>query len=109
VDDIIINGDDTQNIKKLKQDMMGTFKMTDLGPAHYYLGIELQQCPEGIYFHQRCYISNLQDRFGMMDCTLLNIPMNPRTKLQKDTKTALVDPKLYQILVGGLLHATISR
>jgi hypothetical protein len=35
--------------------------------------------------------------------------MNPNTKLQKETGTQPVNPKLYQSLVGALLHATISR
>ena len=35
--------------------------------------------------------------------------MNPRTKLAKHTSTPPVDIKTYQSLVGGLLHATISK
>jgi hypothetical protein len=45
----------------------------------------------------------------MADCASMSVPMNPKTKLRKETETALVDPHLYQSLVGGLLHATISR
>jgi hypothetical protein len=45
VDDIIIIGDDTQNINYLKKHMMTTFRMTDLDNASYYLGVEIQQAP----------------------------------------------------------------
>jgi hypothetical protein len=93
VDDIISTGDDEQNIKELKKDLMHAFKMTDLGPAHYYLGVK--QRPKGIYFHQRGSILKFLDHFGMTKCTSLNIPMNPITKLQKDTKIAPIDSKLY--------------
>jgi transposase InsO family protein len=51
VDDIIITGNDTQNINYLKRHMMTTFRMTDLGNASCYLVVEIQQAPEGIYFH----------------------------------------------------------
>ena len=37
------------------------------------------------------------------------VPMNPKTKLCNETTSAPVDQHLYQSLVGGLLHATISR
>ena len=109
VDNILITGNDDLYIQKLKNHMMTTFRMTDLGNASYYLGIELQQTPEGTYFHQKGYIEKLLDRFGMTDCSPMAMPMNPRTKLRKDTASEPVDPHLYQSLVGGLLHATISR
>jgi hypothetical protein len=109
VDDIIITGNDDKNIQHLKHHMMTSFRMTDLGNASYYLGVEIQQCPEGTYFHQRGYIEKLLDRFGMSGCTPASIPMNPKAKLQKETGSAPVDPVFYQNLVGGLLHATISR
>jgi hypothetical protein len=35
--------------------------------------------------------------------------MNPRSQLRKQIGTKPVDPKTYQSLVGGLLHAIISR
>ena len=35
--------------------------------------------------------------------------MNPKTKLKKDIGTNHVDPKTYQSLVSGLLHAKISQ
>jgi hypothetical protein len=45
----------------------------------------------------------------MAECTPMTVPMNRKTKLRKETESAPVDPKLYQSLVGGLLHATINR
>jgi hypothetical protein len=109
VDDIIITRNDDKNIQHLKHHMMTTFCMTNLGNVSYYLGVEIQQCPEGTYFHQKGYIEKLLDKFGMSGCTLASIRMNPKKKLQKETSFAPVDPVLYQSIVGCLLHATISR
>jgi hypothetical protein len=83
--------------------------MSDLGDATYYLGVEIVQQDNGIYFHQRGYIEKILDRFGMSNCTPLSSPMNPNTKLQKETSSQPVNPKLYQSLVEALLHATISH
>ena len=95
LDNIITTSNDGKHIQHLKQYMMGTFHMTDLGTTSYYLGVEIQQKPEGIYFHQKGYVEKLLDRFGMTDCTLMAVPMNPKTKLCKDTETIFVDPLLY--------------
>jgi hypothetical protein len=51
VNDIIITGDDETHISNLKRQMMTSFKMTDLGDANYYLGVEILQTTNGIYFH----------------------------------------------------------
>jgi hypothetical protein len=59
VDDIIIAGDDEIYIATLKEHMMNSFKMSDLGDATYYLGVEIVQEPNGIYFHQRGYIERI--------------------------------------------------
>jgi hypothetical protein len=109
INDIIITGDDEIHISKLKKQMMTSFKMSDLGDANYYLGVEILQTTDGIYFHQRGYLEKILECFGMIDCTPISSPMNPKTKLQKDTGSSPVDPKLYQSFVGALLHATISR
>jgi hypothetical protein len=69
VDDIILTGDDDATISHIKRTMMDSFKMTDLGDARYYLGIELDYTEDGIYFHQKGYIEKLLDRFGMINCT----------------------------------------
>jgi hypothetical protein len=95
VDDIIITGDDNVLIESLIHGLRSNFKMTDLGNATYYLGIELIQWPEDTYFHQRGYIKKILDRFGMLHCTPASTPMNPRLKLTKDTGTQPVDVKTY--------------
>ena len=87
---------------------MKSFKITNLGDAKFYLGIKLIQRHDGIYFHQQGYIQRLLDKFGMSDCIPFSTPLNPKTKLAKDSGTNFVDPTTYQSLVEGLLHATIS-
>jgi hypothetical protein len=88
---------------------MTSFKISNLGDANYCLGVEILQTTNGIYFHQRGYSEKILERFGMAKCTPISSPMNPKTKLQKDTGSSPVDPKFYQSLVGAFLHATISR
>ena len=41
VDDIVITGDDVEEIKRLKENLGKTFEVKDLGPLRYFLGIEI--------------------------------------------------------------------
>ena len=41
VDDLIYTGNNKEMIQAIKEDMMKTFKITDLGLMYYFLGIEI--------------------------------------------------------------------
>ena len=43
VDDLVITGADTAEIISFKQQMIGMFRMSDLGMLSYYLGIEVSK------------------------------------------------------------------
>ncbi|XP_052141858.1 uncharacterized protein LOC127761587 [Oryza glaberrima] len=53
VDDIIITGDDTQEIAQLKENISKEFEVKDLGQLKYFLGIEIARSPRGIVLSQR--------------------------------------------------------
>jgi hypothetical protein len=55
VDDLIITGNDVNEIAKFKLQMQTTFKMSDLGLLSFYLGIEVQQGSNGISLSQTTY------------------------------------------------------
>jgi len=42
VDDLVITGSSSDDIKRFKKEMAAAFKMSDLGLLHYYLGIEVK-------------------------------------------------------------------
>jgi hypothetical protein len=42
VDDLVITGPDSEDICMFKKEMVGVFKMADLGLLRYYLGIEVR-------------------------------------------------------------------
>ena len=61
VDDILIALNDCQHMKKLKQDLMKTFEMKDMGPVHYCLGIEFKQDAEMV--PSLCHKIGIQRKF----------------------------------------------
>ena len=53
VDDILISSSDATSVTKLKQFMDAQFKLKDLGPIRYFLGLEIARSSRGISMSQR--------------------------------------------------------
>ena len=56
VDDIIITGTDDSMIKSIQASLRDYFHMEDLGPLHYFLGLEVHQSPKGLFLNQHIHI-----------------------------------------------------
>jgi hypothetical protein len=83
VDDLIITGNHEVHIKQVKQELQKGFKMTDLGPLQYYLGVEVSQQSHQIFLSQTKYATKLLKKFGMEDCKPSLTPMEQNLKLSK--------------------------
>ena len=86
VDDLIITGTDPSHILEFKDQMQELFKMTDLGPLSYYLGIEVTQSKGVITLCHRGYAKKILELAGMSDCNPCHTPMECRLKLKKEDK-----------------------
>lgn len=107
VDDLIIMTDNDDDMSSVKQALEKKFKMKDLGKLHYCLGITVLRDENTIQLHQRFYLQQVLNRFGMQDAKPVSTPADPNTKLQKDDGISKpVDPTVYQAMVGSLLYAS---
>jgi hypothetical protein len=68
VDDLIITGDNDEDIFDLKKLLKQNFEMKDLGELRYFLGIEVIQSPKGIWLLQKQYALNKLSECGMTGC-----------------------------------------
>ena len=59
IDDLIIAGGNQVDIDAFKSEMHSTFKMSDLGRLHYYLGLEVTQSADGITLGQSVYAAKI--------------------------------------------------
>ena len=108
VDDIIITGDNIDEIHTLKHSLHQQFAIKDLGVLKYFLGIELATSPKGLFLSQRKYVIDLLQEVKMMDCKPTRTPLDSKLKLDL-TGEPLSDISYYQRLVGKLIYLTITR
>nr|GEU53519.1 putative ribonuclease H-like domain-containing protein [Tanacetum cinerariifolium] len=91
VDDMVITGNDEEEIKRLKEGLFIEFKMKDLGNLKYFLGIEVLRSPKGIFIFQKKYILDLLAEIGMINCKPADTPMMVNHKLFMEKKAKLAD------------------
>ena len=96
VDNIIITGSDRDGIQKLKQNLFNHFQIKDLRKLKHFLGIEVAQSNSDVVISQRKYVLDILEDIGMLDCKLVDTPMDPNVKLVPGQGEPLRNPRRYQ-------------
>ncbi|CAL9006318.1 unnamed protein product [Prunus brigantina] len=109
VDDIIITGNDEQEIRNLKQFLNGCFRIKDLGLLKYFLGVEVARSKDGISICQRKYTLDILEEAGLLGVKPTKVPMEPELVLTSTGSDALKEPAQYRRLIGKLIYLTITR
>jgi hypothetical protein len=87
------------------------FEIKDLGDVKHCLGVEFSQVDGQVTMHQRGYVADVLERFGMSECKPVGTPVDLSTKLKRNGEQTEEDLKLpYRELVGALTYlATTTR
>ena len=109
VDDIIVTGNDPMEMERLKEKLVVEFETKDLGPLHYFLGMEVARNKSGISVSQRKYILDLLKETRMLGCKPVDTPMDPLKKIGEQKESTPVDTGRYQRLVGKLIYLSHTR
>ena len=109
VDDMIITGDDKEEINALKEQLSREFEMKDLRQLKYFLGIEVLRSKGGIFISQRKYILDLLATTGMLDCKLADTLIVANHGLQMIEGEKLADRGQYQRMVGNLIYLSLTQ
>ncbi|XP_058075568.1 uncharacterized mitochondrial protein AtMg00810-like [Magnolia sinica] len=109
VDDMIITGDNEEEISLLQKQLATEFEMKNLGGLKYFLGIEVVRSKQGIFLSQRKYILDLLTEVGMLECKPADTPMVQNHKLGEYPDQVPTDKGRYQRLVGKLIYLSHTR
>jgi len=109
VDDILLTGDDDDEMTALKANLDETFKIKDLGPIHYFLGTEVLHNADGLILTQRKFVKELLQEFRNPQAAPVTCPLDITTKLTADGGEPLSSPTLYKKIVGKLNFLTNTR
>ena len=109
VDDLLICGNNQDQISLLKQMLSTKFHMKDLGPVRYFLGLEVDRTDAGFFLSQQKYTKDLLAEYGMLTAKPLQLPLDSHLKLTPDKGDPLPNPVIYQRLIGKLIYLTITR
>ena len=83
VDDLTLVSKSKEGINRVKSQLAANFKLKDLGPTSWLLGVEVIYNREKrtLKLSQRQYIIDVLKRFGMADCKPVTTPMVPGSHL----------------------------
>ena len=109
VDDIILTGDNPTFLHRFIALLGHEFPMKDLGPLHYFLGVEVHYFDGGIFLNQAKYSSDLLQRTHMTGCNSIATPMASKLHPPTCADDLLPDPYFYRSIVGGLQYLTFTR
>jgi hypothetical protein len=120
VDDCFVVGGD-EEVKRIKNQLMNLYKMHDLGPLNFALGIKFDQNKDfSIQMSQALYVDKLLEKFEMIESKIVDTPLpqknSTKPKKPEEDEEEIAEPKSplydnvnkYQQLVGSLIYLSNS-
>ncbi|GJW89206.1 retrovirus-related pol polyprotein from transposon TNT 1-94 [Tanacetum coccineum] len=100
VDDIIFGSTCQEMCDGFAKIMHDEFEMSMMGELNFFLGLQIKQLDDGIFFNQSKYIKEMLKKFGLEDSKPIKTPMSTETKLTRDEEGESVDNTKYRGMIG---------
>ncbi|GKC37124.1 copia protein [Tanacetum coccineum] len=82
--------------------MHDEFEMSMMGELNFFLGLQIKQMEDGIFFNQSKYIKEMLKKFGIEDSKPMKTLMSSDTKLMKDEEYESIDSTKYRGMIGTM-------
>ncbi|GKA13068.1 retrovirus-related pol polyprotein from transposon TNT 1-94 [Tanacetum coccineum] len=108
-DDIIFSSTNSRYTQLFADLMKSRFEMSMMREMKFFLGLQVNQSPHGIFINQSNYVLEILKKYGMETCDPIGTPMENKYKLDLDKNGTLVDATKYRSMIGALMYLTSSR
>ncbi|GKB92062.1 retrovirus-related pol polyprotein from transposon TNT 1-94 [Tanacetum coccineum] len=109
VDDIIFGSTCQELCDDFAKIMHNEFEMSMMGELNFFLGLQIKQMEDDIFFNQSKYIKEMLKKFSLKDSKPLKTPMSSDTKFMKEEECESVDSTKYRGMICSLLYLMASR
>ncbi|GJZ95097.1 putative ribonuclease H-like domain-containing protein [Tanacetum coccineum] len=109
VDDIIFGSTKKAWCDEFEALMKGEFEMSAMGELTFFLGLQVQQRPDGIFINQDKYVQEILKKFDLECVRTATTPYEAPKPKSKNEPDSLVNVHLYRSMIGSLMYLTASR
>ncbi|GJS64203.1 hypothetical protein Tco_0678767 [Tanacetum coccineum] len=75
----------------------------------FFLSLQVNQSPRGIFINQSNYVLEILKKYGMETCDHIGTPMKIKDKLDLDKNGTLVNATKYRSMIGALMYLMSSK
>ncbi|GJY32349.1 putative ribonuclease H-like domain-containing protein [Tanacetum coccineum] len=87
----------------------GEFEMSVMGELTFFLGLHVQQRPDGMFISQDKYVQEILKKFDLESVRTATTPYEAPKPKSKNAPDSPVNVHLYRSLIGSLMYLTTSR
>nr|GEW54736.1 hypothetical protein [Tanacetum cinerariifolium] len=109
VDDIIFGSTNPRYATLFSDLMKSYFEMSMMGEITFFLGLQVNQSPSGIFINQSNYVNEILKKYGLNTFYIIGTPMDIKDKLDLDQIGTSVDAMKYRSMIGDFMYLTSSR
>ncbi|GJR76449.1 putative ribonuclease H-like domain-containing protein [Tanacetum coccineum] len=109
VDDIIFGSTKKAWCDEFEALMKGEFEMSAMGELTFFLGLQVQQRPDGIFISQDKYVQEILKKFDLECVRTATTPYEAPKPKSKNEPDSPVNVHLYRSMIGSLMYLTASR
>nr|GEU69396.1 hypothetical protein [Tanacetum cinerariifolium] len=109
VDDIIFGTTRKDWCEEFETLMQSKFKISSMGPLTFFLGLQVNQRPDGIFIYQEKYVADILRKFDLANSKLASTPIEPQKIREKNVPDEPISVHLYRSMIGCLMYLTATR